>query len=201
MPRTARSSSRRTALDFHGRRKGQRVRSVVRALDQRRVEQLAHGQLLSRDAAPRSTRRRRPPAGRRRRRRSSFACSSVSSTVMSFVMLAIGTRARAWRARRTSPVTPFSTSALAAAHLRRRRPAASAGTESARAPSVSAAAATTTALAPPLTGAIPPASANPDPLADPQRVRVDARVEHQERVDGVSYRSATSDSVWPARSL
>ena len=38
-----------------------------------------------------------------------FVCSSVSSTVISFVMLAIGTRASAFWAASTSPVVPFST--------------------------------------------------------------------------------------------
>ena len=40
----------------------------------------------------------------------SFACSSVTSTVMSFVMLAIGTRFCASCETSTSPVAPFSTS-------------------------------------------------------------------------------------------
>src|SRR5207253_2423712 len=84
------------------------------------------------------------------------ACSSVSSTVISFVRLAIGTLVRASCASSTSPVAPFSTSQA--------RPLTCGAAPSAGTASTSAAtAATTTAL----TGRRF-YSADADALADPQ---------------------------------
>ena len=93
-------------------------------------------------------------------------CSSVSSTVISFVMLAIGTRAAALCASSTSPVEPFSTIQA--------RPLTCGAAPSAGAASTRAAAAMTTALTGPRFY-----SADADPLPDLERIRVDVRIENE----------------------
>ena len=69
--------------------KGERLGGVVRARDERRPQQLGDGQLLTRaqvDGRLADPRRLRAHASRRRPR---SACSSTTTAVMSFVMLAI----------------------------------------------------------------------------------------------------------------
>ena len=87
---------------------GERNSRIVGALDQRRLDEVAdrmsltgsevHGRLADRGCVCPDA-HDVPPS----------ACSSVTRTVISFVMLAIGTRAQAPRCASTSPVAGFST--------------------------------------------------------------------------------------------
>src|SRR5215210_4142453 len=100
------------------------------------------------------------------------ACSSVSRTVISFVMLAIGTRSRALRANRTSPVTPFSTMNA--------RPLTCGGAASTGAASTRLAA---RAISRGFKRRRVYCSLDPDPLADDEVGRLDARVEREQLLD------------------
>ena len=75
------------------------IGGVVRALDQRRLDQVADGDPLAGAAGRSSTRRRLRRPASTVTTSSSFACSSATSTVISFVMLAIGRRSRVARAQ------------------------------------------------------------------------------------------------------
>ena len=183
----ARSSTTTKRGDVAARRgRRERIRGVVRALDQRALQQVAHGDALARDERDALLADLRGRRARPSRRRRASGAASATITVISFVMLAIGTRDLRVVRREHLAVRRVDDVERPRVRYGRGAPRAPALSTRARRPRHTAAGASAGTLL------------DADSLPDLQRVRADARVQRpRARTTLVPFRAAIEPNVSP----